>query len=133
MQRTLRRLTVQISVLALAAALCAPAGSSGATRRSSGAHPLRACGTVRALGRTLRVDIADGKLPISCGRARGVIRHYLSTTKGLTNGKLRHNGQTWTCYHSRKNGIGWDYHCSYIRSYTGDVTKNYIDVGAGRR
>ncbi|HEX4363339.1 MAG TPA: hypothetical protein VHZ75_02245 [Solirubrobacteraceae bacterium] len=133
MQRALRHVSVQITVLVLAGALCAAAATGAVPKRASGAHPVRACGTVRALGRTLRVDIADGRLPISCGRARGVIRHYLSATKGHTNGKLRHNGQTWTCFHSRANGVGWDYHCSYIRSYAGNVTRNYIDVGAGRR
>lgn len=126
----------------IVAALCLAPAAGGATQRAGGAKPVRACGSLQALGRTLRVDIADGRLPITCARARGVIRHYLAATRGRTNGPLVHNGQTWACYRSRNDGVGWDFHCNYITSYTGvvgkptfatDVTKHYVDVGAGRR
>jgi hypothetical protein len=127
-------LPLAAATLAVFGALVLPAAGDAAAKQASGAHPVRACGTLVALGRTLRIDIADGRLPITCARARGVIRHYLTATRGRTNGKLRHNGQPWACYRSRKDRIGWDFHCTYIKSYVGsDLTKNYIDVGAGRR
>ena len=133
MDRRSRMLPLAAAMLAVVCALVVPAAGDAATKRPSATKPVRACGSIQALGRTLLVDLADGRLPITCARARGVIRHYLVATRGRTNGKLRHNGQTWACFRSRKDRIGWDFHCSYIKSYVGDLTRNYIDIGAGRR
>jgi hypothetical protein len=93
----------------------------GATARPPGF--VRACGAIKAHARHLRVDIGegDGSL-VSCAHARRVMRRFLHTRDS----EFRMFGRRWSCYKSRPDGQGWDYHCIA-------GTDPYVDVAAGRR
>lgn len=88
----------------------------------------RSCGFIRALGRRIAIDIAEGRFPLTCGAARFVMSRYLSR-RFVRYGTLRYASLTFECYQSRPDGVGWDYHCMT----GGPAAAAYVDVGAGRR
>jgi hypothetical protein len=91
----------------------------------------RSCGFIRAHGRPVAVDIAEGRFPLTCGSARMVMSRYLAR-RFVRYGSLRHARLTFECYEARPDGVGWDYHCMYVNDDAAGAAA-YVDVGAGRR
>jgi hypothetical protein len=91
----------------------------------------RSCGFIQARGTHVAVDIAEGRLPLTCSAARAVMSRYL-TRSFVRYGTLRFGTQKFECYKSRPDGEGWDFHCNYD-NYDSSATDAYVDVGAGRR
>jgi hypothetical protein len=94
----------------------------------------KACGLIRSGGRRLQVDIAEtiGGGPGGCGTARTVMRRFLRrdpTYDGPNNARVKFRGKTYSCYASRPDGEGWDYHCSWSSRSGG----RFVGYGAGRR
>lgn len=118
-----------IAIVAVACTSLAGSVSAAATR-----PPLaRACGSIVANGSRLQVDITEviGLPARGCPRAKTVMRRFISTSPPVMgNGQVRVGGKTYSCYRSRLDGEGWDYHCSW--SSFGSRTR-LIDFGAGRR
>lgn len=90
----------------------------------------KGCGFIRARGRKVAVDVAEGRFPLTCSAARTVMSRYLARPFVL-HGTVRQGRLTFECRTSRPDGVGWDYHCSYSRYTAAGV--DYVDVGAGRR
>jgi hypothetical protein len=72
---------------------------------------LRACGEIDASERVVRVDIAEGHLPLACGEARSVVAKYEALigsgpydSAGCCNRGLRLGGHHWGCYVARYGG-----------------------------
>jgi hypothetical protein len=91
----------------------------------------RSCGATRAFGRPVVVDIVEGRFPLTCGTARTVMSRYLAR-RFVRYGTLRYARLTFECYKARPDGVGWDYHCMYLKDSAAG-TATYVDVGAGRR
>jgi hypothetical protein len=94
---------------------------------------VKACGAISVGGRHMRVDIPEAtNMGADCSAARTVMRRFVRRLPPvLGNGSVRYQGRRFSCYRSRLDGEGWDYHCSWS-SYSGSATR-YIDFGAGRR
>jgi hypothetical protein len=96
---------------------------------------LKPCGAIDAKGRRQQVDITEarGRVPRRCGTARTVMRRYLrkapSSYTGPNNDRVTVRGRTYSCYVSRPDGEGWNYHCNWFSSNS----NAFIDYGAGRR
>jgi hypothetical protein len=89
----------------------------------------RSCGFIQARGKRVAVDIAEGRLPLTCGAARAVMSRYLARSF-VGYGTLRYGTRRFDCYKSRPDGEGWDYNCLYAKYSAADA---YVDIGAGRR
>ena len=87
------------------------------------------CGSIHARGKFLAVDIADGRLPVTCVAARAVMTRFLGRPVAGY-GTVRYGRRTFACYKSRPDGVGWDYNCNFSKYTAADA---YVDVGAGRR
>jgi hypothetical protein len=58
------------------------------------------------------------------------MRSWIRTSpRVMENGDVSYRGRTYSCYRSRLDGEGWDYHCNW----SSDSGRRYIDFGAGRR
>jgi hypothetical protein len=72
----------------------------------------------------LNVDITEGKATlVPCRDARLVILYFLDHHRR----SFRMARRVWGCYVSRKDGVGWQFHCGP------DPRHGYFDIGAGRR
>jgi hypothetical protein len=89
----------------------------------------RSCGFIQARGKRIAVDIAEGRLPMTCSAARAVMSRYLAGSLA-SYGTLRYGIRRFDCYKSRPDGEGWDYNCLYSKYRAADA---YVDIGAGRR
>lgn len=103
---------------------------------ASAAPVQKACGSIHAINRHLRVDVERTprrhRLHTGCHMARGVARRYLHRSHGRNvTLDVHYRSRKYTCYKSRDDGVGWDYNCSAIRS-SGHSYKNSA-VGIGRR
>jgi hypothetical protein len=116
-----------------------PRKSAGASSIAAGDHLIvrwvrtgrsyriqSSCGFIRLRGKQLAVDIAEGRLPLTCRAARAVISRYLARSF-VRYGKVRYGKRTFDCYKSRPDGEGWDYLCTF------SAADAYVDVGGGRR
>jgi hypothetical protein len=97
----------------------------------------KTCGLIHLRGKPLAVDIDEGRLPLTCFAARAVMTRYLAIARvhrwSSGAGSYRHpiyRSLPFSCYKSRPDGVGWDYHCNYSKYSSADA---YVDVGAGRR
>jgi hypothetical protein len=85
------------------------------------------------------VDETNGGAMVSCVVARATMTTYLARAgathwpKGDTGRTLDviRAGEKFTCYTSRPDRVGWDYHCNLDRSSL--KTIRFVDIGAGRR
>jgi hypothetical protein len=122
-----------LSPLSVGVAACS---ASGQTQQVATGEPppiVKTCGQISTLGRTLDVDIAEGRMPIKCRRARHVMKVYLARSKGAKGTRrVKVGSKVWDCYGSRPDGVGWDFHCSWQRVRKPYI-ENYVDIGAGRR
>jgi hypothetical protein len=104
---------------------------------SAGVRPpiVKACGTIHAKGHKQRVDITEshGHVSHSCSAARAVMRRFLrrapATYTGPNSAQVNFRGKAFSCYVSRPDGEGWNYHCNWFSSNADSL----IDYGAGRR
>lgn len=120
-------------VVAVAVLLCAV----GVTVAAAGSRPplVKACGAIHAKGRKQRVDIAEahGHVSHSCSAARAVMRRFVRRARAAYTGpnstQVNFRGKTFSCYVSRPDGEGWNYHCNWFSSNATSL----IDYGAGRR
>jgi hypothetical protein len=120
-------------VFALAALLCVV----GAAVTSADPRPqlVKACGAIHAKGHEQKVDVTEtrGRVSHSCRAARAVMRRFLrrapATYTGPNNAEVNFRGKIYSCYVSRPDGEGWDYHCNWFSSNA----DSFIDYGAGRR
>ena len=94
---------------------------------------VKACGAVNVAGKHMRVDVPEAtNMRADCSAARTVMRRFVRRRPPvLGDGSVRYQGRTYSCYRSRLDGEGWDYHCGWS-SDNGPVSR-YIDFGAGRR
>jgi len=121
-----------VALFALGLTLGIPEPAPGAT-----VPPIfQACGSIRAVGGKLKVDITEVRRPprLRCSLARSVMRRFLRRhpTYGVpgTSGNVVHfRGRSYDCYASRPDGEGWDYHCNWFSS----SGNRFFDFGAGRR
>lgn len=104
---------------------------------SAGVRPpiVKACGTIHAKGHKQRVDITEshGHVSHSCSAARAVMRRFLrrapATYTGPNSAQVNFRGKAFSCYVSRPDGEGWNYHCNWFSSNADSL----IDYGVGRR
>src|ERR1051325_10379560 len=64
----------------------------------------------------MRVDITEviGLPARGCPRAKKVMRKFINTSPPVMgDGQVRVDGRTYSCYRSRLDGEGWDYHCNW--------------------
>lgn len=110
--------------------------SAAIASTSSFPRPLRGCGSITYENKRVAVDFAEGhgRIRISCRVGRGAMRHYLFLARSRRwrnqsgrNLDFRYEGRLFQCYTSRKDGVGWDYHCGL------DGGRWWVDVAAGRR
>jgi hypothetical protein len=93
-------------------------------------RPVKQCGSISVPRRRLRVDIAGGEPRMPCATVRAVMLRFVRSARaGLRARDVRHGGRLWSCYRSRPDGVGWDFHCLGQDDRTG----RYVDIGAGRR
>lgn len=137
------RAAVSLAALVVAAAALsfATAEAHGPGQRMAAAPIVKACGKIHARGRVLRVDITEAwglgsggaRALRRCGTARGVIHRFLRHAqleyRGPNSSTVRYRGRRFSCYTSRPDGEGWDFHCNWASS---DVSR-FVDYGAGRR
>ena len=57
------------------------------------------------------------------------LRKAATVYAGPNNTRVSYGGRTYSCYVSRPDGEGWDYHCGWSAAAGGA----FIDYGAGRR
>jgi hypothetical protein len=118
-----------IATIAVTCASAAGSVSVAATR-----PPIaKACGSIVVHGSRLQVDITEviGLPARGCPRAKTVMQRFVRTSPPVMgNGQVRVGGKTYSCYRSRLDGEGWDYHCNW--SSSGSRTR-FVDFGAGRR
>jgi hypothetical protein len=121
------------ALVALAAALATLAALAG-TATAGVPSIAKACRSIAVSGRQLRVDITEehGRPRARCATARAVMRRFLRTDPvyaGPNNEQIRFGARTYSCYASRPDGEGWDYHCNWLADSGG----RFVDFGAGRR
>ena len=131
--RSRRRTALTVSI---AAALCA--GAASATTDSY-PPPLRSCGSIQHGTKRLAVDIAEagGGATVSCVIARGAMSRYLEKAGARRwpvdsgrNLNFVYARVLFSCYTSRPDRVGWDFHCS--PEYRNRPAR-FVDVAAGRR
>jgi len=121
---------VKLAIAVVVLTLLTASGVSNAL--SQPGSPFKRCGTIRVLGKPLAVDITEGRFPLSCEVARVVMRRYFARG-ARRNDTVRYQSMKFDCYRSRRDGVGWDYHCSHLtRTQYVNMTQ-YVDIGAGRR
>jgi hypothetical protein len=130
--RTMARVAaagLAIAIIAVACVSLAGSASASATR-----PPIaKACGSILVHGSRLRVDITEviGLPARGCPRAKTVMQKFVRTSPPVMgDGQVHVGGKTYSCYRSRLDGEGWDYHCNW--SSYGSRTR-LIDFGGGRR
>jgi hypothetical protein len=106
--------------------------------RASYPPPVRACGSIYYRSNRVAVDLAEvgGGGTLTCSAARGAMALYLrrAAVRSWPAGSGRNLSLTYAmrkfeCYTSRRDGLGWDYHCfTNSRNYA-----KFVDVGGGRR
>jgi hypothetical protein len=92
---------------------------------------VKACGGIHVAGKHMRVDIPEAmNMRPDCSTARTVMRRFVRRSPPpMGDGSVRYGGRRYSCYRSRPDGEGWDYHCSWSNG----SASRYIDFGAGRR
>ena len=125
---------------ALTCVLALPCAAASAATRSY-PPPVKTCGTIAAGAKSIAVDIdeADGGATMPCAVARGTMATYLRKARArrwprTNSGRsldFVYARRHFACYTSRRDGVGWDYHCSFGRT-SGDAFR-FVDIGAGRR
>jgi hypothetical protein len=126
------------AVISLAFLAAAVACTSAVAAVRSQPQPVKACGSIAALGKRVTVDIAEGRLPLACSDARAVMGDYLAMRLRFTHpghvGSILYRKLKFDCYTSRLDGVGWDFHCMHDTGVTSNpFVTQYVDIGGGRR
>jgi hypothetical protein len=130
--------TSTIACAILTAAIVSVTGAGAA--ESSYPRPLKACGSIVIGAKTIAVDIPEhgGGAMVSCATARNVMTSYLERARSRRwprgsgrNLDFAYRRLHFSCYTSRPDRVGWDFHCG-TDDFSGGSNK-YVDVGAGRR
>src|SRR6476646_4202578 len=105
--------------VALAAILTTVAALGSAGVAAEVPSIAKACRGIEVSGRQLRVDITEerGRPRGHCATARAVMRRFLRTNpvyEGPNGEQIRFGGRIYSCYASRPDGEGWDYHCNWL-------------------